>query len=242
MKRILITGITGNLGSAAAKVFTEANWEIGGISRSRPGESLQNYINWWDQIDLSNWHEIADWFWANSNQGKSYTQYDIVFMTHGVQTPCHIRDINLSIYQDIVSNNMLSAVILSRFLLEYEAIAPGGLVAFCSSIQATQPRAGRGLYAMAKAGLEGFMKTMAVEMAPTGRAVALRLGQMDGTMKGITFSDEARAAIEERTPLPWVSFEDTARLVAALYKQPSLSGEVIEISSMHKYSIWPKVR
>jgi NAD(P)-dependent dehydrogenase (short-subunit alcohol dehydrogenase family) len=240
MKRILITGITGNLGRAAAKYFGDEGWEVDGVSRSasllhpaaRGIKGVQ--MNSVFPVDLANWTETENYIQSRESE------YDIVFMTHGTQQKVLISEFNWGNFEDIIGNNLNSAAILSMALMRYDKLNPSALVVYCSSIQASQPRAGRGLYAIAKSGLEALTRTMAVELAPEGRAIALRLGQMESTMKGITFTPEDEKAIREYTPLPWVSFEDTARLVLNLYAQPSISGEVIEISSLHKFGIWPK--
>lgn len=221
MKRILVTGVTGNLGRAANNLFEGmGTWETVGVSRETG-------------LDLNDWAKVVELVY---NQNA----FDIVFMTHGTQQKRLIQDFDQDAWNDIVGNNLKSAAILSAALMRYNKINLGGLVVYCSSIQATQPRAGRGLYAIAKSGLEALTRAMAVEMAPGGRAVGLRLGQMAATMKGITFTEQDIKAIKPYTPLPWVEFYDIARLVYDLYHQPSLSGEVIEVSSLHKFSVWPK--
>jgi NAD(P)-dependent dehydrogenase (short-subunit alcohol dehydrogenase family) len=218
-KRALITGITGNLGKAADKVFKAKGWETVGVSRGTG-------------TNLSVWHHAAILV-------SDHNPFDLVFMTHGLQIPCELEEMSEWEISEVIENNLTSSFNLTALLARDQKIKPGGLIVYCSSIQATQPRRGRGAYAVAKAGLEALTKIAAVEMAPAGRAICLRLGQMTGTMKGVEFSPEAVAEIGKNTPLPWVSFVDTAKLVLALYEQPSLSGEVIEVSSMHKFSIWP---
>lgn len=233
-KRILITGITGNLGQAAAKLFFKEGWDFHGVSRQKSVESFDPPI-WNTRLGL----DLMDWAATGRYIAKS-DPFDIVFMTHGVQIPAKLEEMDRSLWQNIIGNNLESALNLTVQLKRYGKVNPGGLIVYCSSIQATQPREGRGLYAIAKAGLEALVRIAAVEFAPEVRTVGLRLGQMESQMKNVTFDAQAAAEIKEYTPLPWVSFEETARLVLALYGQSSLTGEIIEMSSGHKFSIWPK--
>lgn len=219
-KRILVTGITGNLGKAAAKHFDETGWNVVGVSRGAG-------------LDLTNWEATAQFIAGQS-------PFDIVFMTHGVQRKVMIKEFNKDDLANILDNNLTSAMVLSSALLKYNGLNPGALVVYSSSIQATQPRAGRGLYCVAKAGLEALGRSMAVELDEGRRAIALRLGQMTGQMKGIHFDEAEAKRISKKTPLPWVAFDDMARFVLNLYYQLSISGEVIEISSGHKFSVWPE--
>jgi NAD(P)-dependent dehydrogenase (short-subunit alcohol dehydrogenase family) len=231
--RILITGITGNLGKAAWNVFSDAGWQISGLSR----EKSISHSGWATCVDsgvnLSYWQEVETFI-------DHAEPFDLVFMTHGTQQKVMIPDFTQTAWERVVDNNLKSAAILSSALLKCGRLEPGCLVVYCSSIQATQPRAGRGLYAVAKGGLESLARTMAVELAPDGRAIALRLGQMAETMKGISFTPEDAEAIKGFTPLPWVNFENTARLVLNLYSQPSISGVIYDIDSLHHLSIWPQ--
>lgn len=220
LKRILITGITGNLGQATEALFDDYGWFVVGVSRGTG-------------LDLTDWQAVDAFI-------EDCPAFDIVFMTHGTQQKVMISEFSPETWSSIVGNNLESAAILSATLVRHRKIAPGGLVVYCSSIQATQPRAGRGLYALAKAGIEGLTRAMAVELAPHGRAIALRLGQMETTMKGVVFTEADINAILPYTPLPWVLNRDTAQLVYNLYHQLSISGEVIEVSSMHKFSVWPQ--
>ena len=61
---------------------------------------------------------------------------------------------------------------------------------------------------------------------------------MTHTMRGITFSPEQVRQIESKIPLPWVAADEVAQFIFDLYDMSSLTGEVIEISSGHKFSIW----
>jgi 3-oxoacyl-[acyl-carrier protein] reductase len=222
MNRALITGSTGNVGYACMELAKREGWQAVGVSR---GEGL----------DLTRWAEVNAWA---ENRRESF---DLVVMAHGVQIPGLLPHIGPLSWGKVINNNLTSAAVLTSALMEYERVAPGGLVVYCSSIQATQPRAGRGAYAAAKAGLEGLMRAAAVEWAGDGvRAVALRLGQLTATMRGVTFDEAQAEAIKRYTPLPWVDPADVARLCFDLYRQPSLTGVVLEISSGHHLSVWPK--
>jgi len=220
-RRILITGgDTGNLGMAAYSVFAENGWSITTVGKSTG-------------LDLTDWE-------ATDVYANSLPQYDVILMAHGTAKNVLISESTKTDWCETIGNNLESAFVLSSALLRQKKLNSGALVVYCSSIQATQPRTGRSLYAIAKIGLEALSRGMAVELAPYGRAMTLRLGQMTDQMAGIQFSEDEQQAINAKTPLAWVSFEDAARFVLNLYEQPSLSGETIEISSLHKFSVWPE--
>jgi NAD(P)-dependent dehydrogenase (short-subunit alcohol dehydrogenase family) len=141
----------------------------------------------------------------------------------------------LSIWYD----NTSSCIGLTQALVKEQKISRGGLIVYCSSIQANTPRKGRGLYAASKAALEAFGKTVAVELADQGiRCVTLRLGQLTETMGGVVFGAEERSRLEQRALLPWVDPGDVAKLCFDLYEQKSLTGTVIELDSGHGRNVW----
>ncbi len=223
MKRVLITGITGNLGHAVQGEFWPEGWGVLGVSRSGNAG-----------VDLKDWQQVDEFIQAAG-------EFDLVFMAHGVVDTARLGETDSEMWANVVGNNLESAWILTDALKRHRRMKEGGLIVYCSSIQATQPRAGRGLYCVAKAGLEGLTRAAAVEFAADGvRTVCLRLGQMERLMGGMEFGEEERKAVEALIPLPWVPFDEAARLGLALYEQRSLTGEVIEVSSGHRFSVWPK--
>lgn len=227
--RALISGATGNVGKATIELLLANGWEVVGAARHVDRDSGYDTC----AVDLADPDEISQFI--------PRKQFDLVVMTHGTQHGVEIGDRSFeSWYLEIVDNNLTSAVHLTNHLIFNNLLNPGALIVYCSSIHATQPRAGRGPYAIAKAGLEALARVVAIEQAPDIRAVALRLGQLTQVMRGVVFTEAQFKAIEERTPYPWVEPMDVAKLCLALYEQKSLSGAVIDVDSAHSISIWPK--
>lgn len=224
--RALVTGATGNVGKATIELLHIQGWAVVGLSRG--GSQISDY----HAVDLSNQDEVIKF--TKSLRGF----FDLVIMTHGTQKAVELGSYTDD-YDNIRVNNLDSAVYLTDALIHFDKLNPGALIIYCSSIHATQPRAGRGPYAIAKAGLEALARVVAIEQAPNIRAVALRLGQLTQVMRGVVFTEAQFKAIEERTPYPWVEPMDVAKLCLALYEQKSLSGAVIDVNSAHNLNVWP---
>ena len=227
-RNILITGANGNLGMACLKYFHSKDGNTLGVVRQ--------------EMELTNPFSVAA-FLRTFNPlhllNKDH-KFDLVIMTHGTQQTCTIEDYSMADWDTIIGNNLQSSVILTSELVKQRKLAPGSLIVYCSSIQASHPRKGRFLYGIAKAGLETLAKAVHAEHAPHTRAVTLRLGQMERLMGDMEFTDEQREAIEHYTPLPWVSFDETAQFIDALYYQRSVSGITIPVDSGHPLSVWPE--
>lgn len=231
--RALVSGATGNVGRACVHLLTMQGWEVVGIARNTEGLAGVH------KVDLTT-TATANAFIANLEYQVS-GGFDLVVMTHGTQHGVELGQWDFGQwYEDVRINNLDSAVNLTTVLISNGKLNPGALIVYCSSIHAMQPRAGRGPYTIAKAGLEALARVVAIEQAPDIRAVALRLGQLTQVMRGVVFTEAQFKAIEERTPYPWVEPMDVAKLCLALYEQKSLSGAVIDVDSAHSISIWPK--
>ena len=239
-KSVLITGVTGNLGSVCSKYFNQ-DWNVTGVSRSKFLKTIPTIngpmaIEGRDGgIDLCSASSVAEFLDLTIND-----TYDLVVMAHGVVDNSRIEHISQADWNRVIDSNLKSCVVLTSELIATNKLNPNALIIYCSSIQADLPREGRYLYGLSKLGLELLAKSVHVENAPRIRAVALRLGQMERLMAGRQFTDEERKAIENYTPLPWVNCLDVAKLVECLYDQKSLSGTTINVDSGHNLSVWPK--
>lgn len=209
--KALLSGASGNVGGALVEVFKENGIDYDAVS-SRVGS----------------WSDIAD---------QVGYEYDLVVLANGVQQPTSLEDVGEKECERIIWGNLTFTIGVVHSVIG--RINPGALFVFFSSIQASQPRFGRGVYAAAKGGVESLMRATAVEVGEIhARAVALRLGQMTTQMKGVTFSDAQKQFLQNKCPLGWVTPEDVAKMVVDLYYQPAITGTVIEISSGQNLNVW----
>ena len=183
MKRVLITGITGNLGQAVQGEFWAEGWGVLGVSRSGNAG-----------VDLKDWQQADEFIQAAG-------EFDLVFMAHGVVETALLGETDAEMWANVVGNNLEAAWILTDALKRHKRMKEGGLIVYCSSIQATQPRAGRGLYCVAKAGLEGLTRAAAVEFAADGvRTVCLRLGHCQTAIHPGPPSPPAKTPLVQHAP------------------------------------------
>jgi len=225
---VLVTGATGNIGSACIDEAVARGCYYNGIARH--GTTMAHVYG----LDLCLWDDTEEFLLDRANND---IEYDLVVMAHGTQQAKELHNFDEDYVIDMIDNNLLSFINLTTQLAHRGAVNDSALIVYCSSIQATNPRAGRGAYGICKAGIEALARTAAVEMAPV-RTIALRLGQLTETMKGVSFDHEQRVQLEARSPLPWVSPRDVAKLCFDLYAQKSLTGAVLDLSSGHILNIW----
>jgi NAD(P)-dependent dehydrogenase (short-subunit alcohol dehydrogenase family) len=226
--KALITGVSGNVGSACRELLEDQEWNTYGVARTAV---VDNYRD--TRADLSSWDGIQKVVESVGGQ-----KFDLVVMAHGVQQPLELKDVGFADYHYVVGGNLYGATLLTAQLLARGMVNDGALFVYMSSIQAMWPRKGRGLYGIAKAGLEALARTVTVEGEGKVRGVALRLGQLTESMRGIRFSEEQVKELKKRSYGEWVSPDEVARMVLGLYKCPGVSGSVIDMASGHGLNIW----
>ena len=216
--RVLITGCTGNLGQACLAYARQHDWEFARVSRSYG-------------LDLTNWE-------ATNKYISSSISYDLVIMAHGVHRIINVANTVESDYNYVLDNNLASCVSLTSALLRHSKLNAGGLLVYCSSLQATHTRAKRALYSAAKAGLEGYMRGVAAELTGSRRALALRLGQLETQMTDVKLDSEEVARLQARCYTPWNKTMDIARLIFDLYTQPGITGCCLNVDSGQENAVW----
>ena len=217
-KRILITGAYGNLGQACMVEAGKQGWQAVGMSR-RTGQDLTNWL-------------------ATDRFVRNQAGFDLVMLAHGTHRIISSKDTTKSDYDYVVENNLEACVSVTTALLKAYKLNPGGLIVYCSSIQANHTRANRALYAAAKAGIEGYCRGISAELAGYGRAICLRLGQLQNQMSEIKLDQAEISRLQARCYTPWGQTADIARLIFQLYAQSSLTGCVLDIDSGQSNQIW----
>ena len=226
---IFIVGVNGNLGSACKRVFLARGWTVYGFSRTVP-------LTKWETPNNPQLVPCGD----GSPTGilGRIPELDLVVFAQGTTMIRSIRELNTWGWEFVRENN-LDVTMKWTLELAQGHLKEGALIVYCSSIQAIHPRKGRIAYAVTKAALEGLARAAAVELAPSARAVALRLGQLRTQMKGLQFDPQESERIERRACTPWIEPDEVARFILGLTVQPALTGAILDLESGQSLNIWP---
>ena len=217
-KRVLISGILGNIGTACSARAYELDWQVAGISKR---------IN----LDLCDWSATAAWL-------THVQSVDLVLMAHGKHHIDRVAELTERQWHDIMDNNATASASLTSAILKQDKLNPGGLIIYCTSIQGSHTRAGRGAYAAAKCAEEGLMRAVAAEIGPAKRALALRMGQLETQMSSIRLDDAEVIRLQKRCYVSWVPVAEVAKLCFDLYEIKHMTGTCIEVDSGHSKNVW----
>lgn len=225
--KVLVTGARGGLGRAVCAWAERLEHQVFATSRTL-GPGVDVTFDWLDVNPIYTAASIADWI------AREAGSIDLCIMAHGLQIPSPIAHLTEVDWCAVLTVNLESCLWLTRELLDRDLMADRSLIVYCSSIQSRAPRASRGPYAIAKAGLEALARVVVQEHAPGIRAVALQLGHLDNVMAGVQYDKQA---VERRVPMGLVRCTDVARLVLELHGQSGITG-VIDVSGGHADNVW----
>lgn len=113
--------------------------------------------------------------------------------------PTALGAITEAAWQDLLGSNLKAPLFLTQAAAPHLAAAQGAVVNIVD-IHAERPLEGYPVYSVAKAGLQGLTRSLAIEMAPWVRVNGISPGPIDWPEDG-QFSSEQRASIVRHTLL-----------------------------------------
>jgi NAD(P)-dependent dehydrogenase (short-subunit alcohol dehydrogenase family) len=189
----LVTGASSGIGRSAAVLLSrERNLIMHGRNKERLEETLgmcfspERHIIW--QFDLNNTSELA----ASLTFLLAAANRSVEAFVHcaGMVTVLPMRSIDYCISQKIMNVNFFSALEIVRVLLKKkdnnERLTN---ILFISSIFSRFGARGHSVYCASKAALDGMMRALAVELAPTVRVNSILPGAIRTQMSAKVFDD-----------------------------------------------------
>jgi pteridine reductase len=144
--------------------------------------------------------------------------------------PTQLGSIDEAAWDDLIGSNLKGPLFLSQAAAPHLAKTHGCIVNI-TDIHAERPLKGYPLYCVAKAGLLGLTRALALELGPEVRVNAVAPGAIEWPENATDFPPEEQAAIIEHTLLKRVgSPGDIARTVKFLILDaPYITGQVINV-------------
>lgn len=164
-KRILITGASSGIGKSTAILFSDLGAEL--IITGRNKDNLSDTYN---HLNKSKNHKmiLADLSSITSIKELINEILPIDGFVHccGKVMPVPVKFIKEEHLYDVMSVNFFSAVNVVSELLKQKKINNNGSIAFISSISTSYAYFGGASYISSKSALEGYSKTLALELIP----------------------------------------------------------------------------
>ncbi len=207
-KIAIVTGASRGIGRAIAEKLAEhgANIVIASTkeSKKQAAEVLSVIRSYgqeglWISGDLSKEKKGADLI---QNTLDVFRRIDILVHCAGINSDELMVKMSGDIWRRVIQTNLDSAFYVSKPAVNQMVKQKEGSIVFVSSISA-HGTPGQANYAASKAGIEGLMRTMAVEYMSARRPIrtnAVACGLVDTDM-ATRLSDEQRVAIISGSPL-----------------------------------------
>jgi NAD(P)-dependent dehydrogenase (short-subunit alcohol dehydrogenase family) len=201
---VVVTGVTGGIGEAVARVFGEAGWAVAGLGRAEAGPPL---VDHYASIDLA----APD---AEAKLGAflaKLPRIDALVNNAALQVVKPLRDTTTAEWDRMLAVN-LRAPFLAIRLTQAQLQRTRGAVVNVASVHAVATSVGLAGYAASKGGLLALTRAAALELAADGiRVNALVPGAIDTPMLragAARFGEDGIDRIGSRVPLGRVGVAD----------------------------------
>lgn len=195
-RTVLITGVAGGIGSAAAHAFQQAGFTVVGVDRNhRPGLDVDHFI----QADIA---DEADNERIFDQVAREVTYLNVLVNNAAVQITKPLVDTTPDEWDWVMNNNLRAVYLAIRRAHPLMIGAPGGAsIVNVSSVHAVQTSANIAAYAASKGAMLALTRALAIELAPANiRVNAVLPGAVDTHMlrAGLNRDHAGGGTLEQR--------------------------------------------
>lgn len=236
-KVAFITGATRGIGRAIALELAKEGYNIA-LNYRTENEALENLKKEISEIGVECYPVQGDVSKAEDSERMTkeiiehFEQIDVLVNNAGITKDKLIQRMKEEEFTDVINVNLVGTFNITKNVIKYMTKKRYGKIINISSVVGISGNAGQSNYAASKAGIIGFTKSIAKELASrniTANAVAPGFIQTDMTN---VLKDEIKEAIEGTIPLKRLgTAEDVAKVVKFLASDESsyITGQVINV-------------
>ncbi len=236
-KVAFITGATRGIGRAIALELANEGYNIA-LNYRTENEALENLKKEISGIGVECYPVQGDVSKAEDSERMTkeiiehFEQIDVLVNNAGITKDKLIQRMKEEEFTDVINVNLVGTFNITKNVIKYMTKKRYGKIINISSVVGISGNAGQSNYAASKAGIIGFTKSIAKELASrniTANAVAPGFIQTDMTN---VLKDEVKEAIEGTIPLKRLgTAEDVAKVVKFLASDDSnyITGQVINV-------------
>ena len=236
-KVAFITGATRGIGRAIALELAKEGYNIA-LNYRTENEALETLKKEISELGVECYPVQGDVSKAEDSERMTkeiiehFEQIDVLVNNAGITKDKLIQRMKEEEFTDVINVNLVGTFNITKNVIKYMTKKRYGKIINISSVVGISGNAGQSNYAASKAGIIGFTKSIAKELASrniTANAVAPGFIQTDMTN---VLKDEIKEAIEATIPLKRLgTAEDVAKVVKFLASDDSnyITGQVINV-------------
>ena len=233
MKVALITGGTGGIGEALVRAFSKAGYSVAFTYKSNIAKADELATTLGALAIRADGRSETEVENAVSQTVSAFGRVDCLVNNAGVAAFSLLTDVTLGEWEDMMATNLTSAFLYAKEVIPDMLSRKCGRIINISSMWGLVGSSCEVAYSTAKAGLIGFTKALAKELAPSGITVnAIAPGVIDTPMNDL-IDPETKAALAEETPLGRLGRPDEVAAAALFLAGDTgafVTGEVMNIS------------
>ncbi|KAA6432652.1 acetoacetyl-CoA reductase [Dyadobacter flavalbus] len=239
-KVVLVTGSTGGIGIALCKALCEAGYRVVGNCRCpEKGAALQNELaEMSHELDIAI-GDVGDYESVGRmirSIEESIGPVDILINNAGVTKDKKFTKMSKDDWDYVINTDLNSVFHCSRHVIDGMIERKFGRIVNISSINAQKGQFGQTNYSAAKAGIHGFTKSLALEVAKYGVTVNTVSPGYIGTNMVMAVAEDIREKIVAQIPVGRLGYiEEVADAVSYLLsdKASFITGSNLSINGGH---------
>ena len=223
-KIALVTGGTGGIGTAICQALSNDGFKV--ITTYRSAEKAGRALDWQETMksqgfdvetvcmDVSNWASCVK---AAEEIKTTYGRISVLVNNAGITRDSVMKKMDVSQWDDVIQTNLNGVFYVTKQFLD-EMIEEGfGRIINISSINGQKGQFGQVNYSAAKAGLHGFTKALAQEVARKGVTVNTLSPGYIATSMIMAIDEPIREKIKAQIPVGrFGEPEEMARIISFL--------------------------
>ena len=204
MRNVLITGATGDIGASIAYAFAKNGYNVALHSNSKPDEAQINADSLSKEYgvkavavkaDISNENDVNAMF---ETLEKNFGKIDVLVNNAGISFVSMLCDTTTEDWDRVMGINLKGAFLCSKQAMKNMVHNKWGRIINVSSVWGSAGASCEVAYSASKAGLIGFTKALAKELAPSGVTVnAVSPGLIDTKMNSHLSEDDIKTLCDE---------------------------------------------
>ena len=236
-KVALVTGGARGIGKAIALKFAKNNYNIilNYVSDNTDTEKLKNELEQYGieaiciKADVSKKDEVEEMV---KKAIEKFSKIDVLVNNAGITRDCLIMRMKEEDFDKVININLKGTFLMTKEVIPYMMKKRNGKIINISSVVGVCGNAGQSNYSASKAGIIGFTKSVAKELASRNiRANAVAPGFIETDMTAV-LSDSVKENIHNQIPLKRMgSAKEVANLIYFLGSDESsyITGQTINI-------------
>ena len=234
-KLVLVTGASRGIGQAIALTLGKAGATVIGTATSDEGASNiaqifaeNNILGKGMRLDVTDNEQISELL---KNIAEDYGSVDILINNAGITRDNILVRMKEDEWSDIINTNLTSVYKMSKSVLRGMIKKRSGRIISITSVVGAMGNAGQSNYAAAKAGIMGFTKSLAREVAVRGITVnAIAPGFIETDMTD-NLPEEQKLALSAQIPMGRLgTTKEIAQVVLFLAGE---SGSYVTAQTLH---------